>query len=217
MPFLQDHVIYDKVVVSGAALAVMMADGARALTGSDGCVLSDLRFPAALVIPSGAARKAQLQLVRDGDGFEATVLTLESADVHATARVDAGEAPGAAPSEPVRGEAISTELLDSWLRARSVVMDRPSGVCRTSWSGTATRVAICGTTPTTPAGCCTRGAGFGAATGGRRRAPEGSKAFVPTRIARLALHGQTGAGMRCHASAERGRPACSTPARCCSK
>lgn len=206
LPFLQDHVIYDKVVVSGAALAVMMADGARALTGSDGCVLSDLRFPAALVIPSGAARKVQLQLVRDGDGFEATVLTLESADVHATARVDAGEAPGAAPAEPVRGEAISTELMDSWLRARSVVMGptfrRLSDIV--VGDGDA---------------CCDMrddadDAGWLLHPGmldsvlqlvAAAARPEGSKAFVPTRIARLALHGRTGAGMRCHASAERGQ------------
>lgn len=205
LPFLQDHVIYDKVVVSGAALAVMIADGARELTGSDACVLSDLRFPAALVIPPDAARKVQLQLVRDGDGFEATVLTLESADVHATARVDAGEAPGVAPSEPVRGEAISTELMDSWLRARSVVM------------GPTFRRLSDIVVGDGDASCDMRAdaddAGWLLHPGildsvlqlvAAAARPEGSKAFVPTRIARLALQGRTGAGMRCRASAERG-------------
>ncbi|KMN83612.1 polyketide synthase [Chromobacterium sp. LK11] len=206
LPFLQDHVIYDKVVVSGAALAVMIADGARELTGSDGCVLSDLRFPAALVIPPGAARKVQLQLVRDGDGFEATVLTLESADVHATARVDAGEAPGAAPSEPARGAAISAELMDSWLRARSVVM------------GPTFRRLSDIVVGDGDASCDMRSdaddAGWLLHPGildsvlqlvAAAARPEGSKAFVPTRIARLALQGRTGAGMRCRASAERGQ------------
>ncbi|ALX44735.1 SDR family oxidoreductase (plasmid) [Burkholderia humptydooensis] len=206
LPFLQDHVIYDKVVVSGAALAVMIADGARALTGSDACVLSDLRFPAALVIPPGAARLVQLQLVRDGDGFEATVLTPETVDIHATARVDAGEAPGVAPSEAVQGEAISADLLDMWLRARSVVMGPTFRRLSEMVVGNG------------EASCAMRAdaedEGWHVHPGildsvlqlvAAAARPEGSKAFVPTRIARLTLHGRTGARMRCHASAGRGQ------------
>jgi acyl transferase domain-containing protein/acyl carrier protein len=205
LPFLQDHVIYDKVVVSGAALAVMIADGVRVLTESDACVLSDLRFPAALVIPPGAARHVQLQLVRDGEGFEATVLTPDSADIHATARVDAGEAPGVAPAQPVQGEAISAALLDGWLRARSVVMGP-------TFRRLSEMVVGDG-----EASCAMRAdaddAGWQLHPGildsvlqlvAAAARPDGSKAFVPTRIARLALHGRTGAGMRCHASAGRG-------------
>nr|WP_310144487.1 beta-ketoacyl synthase N-terminal-like domain-containing protein [Burkholderia ambifaria] len=206
LPFLQDHVIYGKVVVSGAALAVMIADGVRALTGVAACVLSDLRFPSALVIPPGAARKVQLQLVHDGDGFEATVLTPEAVDIHAVARVETGAERGAAPTGMIRGEAISIDLLDAWLRARSVVMGptfrRLSEIVVGDGEAACAMRADADDAdwPLHP-GILDSVLQLVAAAA----RPEGSKAFVPTRIARLALHGRTGPGMRCQASAGDGQ------------
>ncbi|WP_226377302.1 MULTISPECIES: SDR family NAD(P)-dependent oxidoreductase [Burkholderia] len=205
LPFLQDHVIYGKIVVSGAALAVMIADGVRELTGADACVLSDLRFPAALVIPAGAARRVQLQLVRDGDGFEAAVLTPEPFETHATARAEAGADQDAAPSAQVRGEAISTDLLDTWLRARSVVMGptfrRLSEIVVSDGEAACAMRADPGD------------AGWSLHPGildsalqlvAAAARPDGSNAFVPTRIARLTIRGRAGAQMRCYAAADRG-------------
>lgn len=204
-PFLQDHIIYGKIVVSGAALAVMIADGMREVTGSDACVLSDLRFPAALVMPAGESRRVQLQLVRDDDGFEATVLTPEPFEVHATARAEAGSVPGDVPSTPVRGEAVSTDLLDTWLRARNVVMGptfrRLSEIVVGGGEASSAMRADSGDAgwPLHP-GILDSALQLVAAAA----RPEGNKAFVPTRIARLAIHARASEQMRCYAAADLG-------------
>ncbi|KVE28347.1 polyketide synthase [Burkholderia singularis] len=205
LPFLEDHVIYGRIVVSGAALAVMIADGVRELTGSDACVLSDLRFPTALVIPAGAARRVQLQLVRNGDGFEAAVLTREPFETHATAFAATSAEQGVVPSTQVRGEAISTDLLDTWLRARSVVMGptfrRLSEiVVGDGEAACAMRADPADANWTLHPGILDSALQLVAAAA----RPDGNKAFVPTRIARLTLRGRAGAQMRCYAHAEHG-------------
>ncbi|KVE40095.1 polyketide synthase [Burkholderia sp. TSV86] len=207
LPFLQDHVIYGEIVVSGAALAVMIADGVREVTGAQECVLSDLRFPAALVIPAHASRHVQLQLVRDGDGFEATVLTPEPFDAHATARVETGATQDAAlPPAQVGGEAICADVLDTWLRERSVVMGpsfrrlseivvgdgRASCAMRTDSGDAGWRLHP---------GILDSALQLVAAAA----RPEGNRAFVPIRIARLAIRARAGdAQLRCYAAADQG-------------
>lgn len=206
LPFLLDHIIYRKIVVSGAALAVMIADAVRQVTGKQSCVLNDLRFPSALVIPQGGTKHVQLQLTKNESGFDAIVLTHESADIHATARVNTEEKQSPTPiSKTVEGEEISAQVMDSWLRKRSVIMGptfrRLSGIV----VGSGEASCAMSTNPDDinwqlHPGILDSVLQLVAAAA----RPEGNKAFVPTRIARLALYNRTGDGMRCHALASTG-------------
>ncbi len=206
LPLLRDHVIYGKVVVSGAALAVMIAEGVREITGAEQCVLSNLRFPAALVVPEGTARRVQLQLVRDGDGFEVAVLTHEPFETHATARVETGATDYVVPVA-VQGESITTDLLDSWLRNRSVVMGPSFRRLSEIIAGGGEAACAMRTDPDDAGWLLHPGLLDSAlqllAVAAR---PEGNKAFVPTYIERLAFRARprSGSEIRCHAATDHG-------------
>jgi acyl transferase domain-containing protein/NAD(P)-dependent dehydrogenase (short-subunit alcohol dehydrogenase family)/SAM-dependent methyltransferase len=66
LPFLQDHLVYDQVVVSGASYISMLL-GAVALTlGTEQCVLKDVIFPQALVVPNEDGCVVQLVITPNG-------------------------------------------------------------------------------------------------------------------------------------------------------
>lgn len=205
LPFLCDHMIYGKVIVSGAALAVMIAEGVREVSKAHEFALHDLRFPAALVIPQGMGRRVQLQLVRDDDGFDATVLTQEPFEIHATARVETTTTVSVVPSQTVQGEETPTVLLDSWLRDHSVVMG-PS-FSRLSDIVIGHNDAVCSMrTDAGDDGWLLHPGILDSALQLLAVAarPEGNKAFVPTRIARLTIRAHTASQLRCYAAADRG-------------
>ncbi|HGM5168624.1 TPA: SDR family NAD(P)-dependent oxidoreductase [Serratia marcescens] len=205
LPFLQDHIIYGQVVVSGAALAVMIVEGARAVIDSDISVLTHLSFPAAVIIQSDGAQRIQLQLVRDGNHFNATVLAPDTLEVHATATVSIDEVFSEITPQEVPGEHIPDALLDSWLRSRSVVMgptfrrlsditvgdNLASGAMRNDKldDGWLPHPGVLDSALQLVAAAAR---------------PEGNKAFVPTRIAQLTLRKRAGSQMRCYADATRG-------------
>ncbi|NTF35015.1 SDR family NAD(P)-dependent oxidoreductase [Rhizobium skierniewicense] len=205
LPFLKDHVIYGKIVVSGAALAVMIAEGVRELSGSEHCVLSNVQFPAALIIAEGTDRRVQLQLVRTGNGFEATVLTPDGFEIHATARVETSVSECMPSPVEVQGEDISPDLLASWLRDRQVVMGptfrRLSNIVVNEGEASARM----GTDGEDAAWLLHPGLLDSAlqlvAAAAR---PEGNRAFVPTYIDRIVFRQRPGSELRCYASVHRG-------------
>jgi acyl transferase domain-containing protein/acyl carrier protein len=205
LPFLQDHIIYGQVVVSGAALAALIAEGTQAITGKDVSVLTQLSFPAAVIIKPGCTQRIQLQLVRDGNCFNATVLAPDTLEVHATATVSLNEVFSEITPQQVSGEDMSDTTLDSWLRSHSVVMgptfrrlseitvgdNLASGAIRSDTldDGWLLHPGVLDSALQLVAAAAR---------------PEGNKAFVPTRIAQLTLRKRVGNQMRCYADATRG-------------
>jgi NADPH:quinone reductase-like Zn-dependent oxidoreductase len=60
LPFLADHRVFDAVVSPAACHLAMLMSAAELLSGEPGCVLKDVIFPSALVIPENSQRTVQL-------------------------------------------------------------------------------------------------------------------------------------------------------------
>lgn len=117
--YLDDHRLFETVVVPGASHLAMTLTAMREVAGRDGCTVEDIIFPVALTLEDDAECTAQLVL-RDGlDGATAfEVLSLrEGADehardgwvLHASGRASVSE--GRPPSD---GDA---DVLSEWQRA----------------------------------------------------------------------------------------------------
>jgi len=79
VPLLSEHRVHGKVVVAGACHISALL-GAAALTfGQESCILEDILFPQALVIPNEEARAIQVVIVpeEEGDGASFKLISLE--------------------------------------------------------------------------------------------------------------------------------------------
>jgi len=67
LPFLQDHRVYDEIVVSGACHVAMLLTAAAETFGKSAYVLKDVYFPEPLIIPGGQTRTVQVVLTPTAD------------------------------------------------------------------------------------------------------------------------------------------------------
>ncbi len=67
LPFLQDHRVYDEIVVSGACHVAMLLSAAAETFGKSAYVLKDVYFPEPLIIPGGQTRSVQVILTPTAD------------------------------------------------------------------------------------------------------------------------------------------------------
>ncbi len=65
LPFLNDHRVFDEVVVPGASHLAVILSGAE-LMGMDACQVEDVIFPAPLILPEDSVRTVQAVLTPDG-------------------------------------------------------------------------------------------------------------------------------------------------------
>jgi malonyl CoA-acyl carrier protein transacylase len=94
MPFLEDHRIFGKLIVSGASHISLLL-GANELTfGTSECLLEDIVFPQALVIPDDEERTVQLVITPAENGLSAPfkLISLEKDNsnawtTHATGKI----------------------------------------------------------------------------------------------------------------------------------
>ena len=66
LPFLNDHTVFDDIVVPGASHLSVLLSGAE-LMQMDSCQLEDVVFPAPLTLPADKGRKVQAVLSPEGD------------------------------------------------------------------------------------------------------------------------------------------------------
>jgi acyl transferase domain-containing protein/acyl carrier protein len=96
-PYLDDHRIFDTVVVPGASHIAMALTAMKEVSGQGACVLEDVVFPQALTLDEDGVRTAQLIVTRD-EGREGSfeVISLREGQdenqpaswvVHATGRI----------------------------------------------------------------------------------------------------------------------------------
>jgi malonyl CoA-acyl carrier protein transacylase len=85
MPFLEDHRIFDELVVSGATHISLLLGASESAFGVEGCVLEDILFPQALVIPDSDGCTVQLAIIPENDTEAA--FQLISLDHHAARNV----------------------------------------------------------------------------------------------------------------------------------
>lgn len=116
--YLDDHRLYETVIAPAASHISMVLLAVKQALGAQSCIIEDLFFPQALVIPDGNSRIVQLVLNPQGNGetpFQ--LLSLQEGEdennatswlEHATGKVQIPSAvPGAA--EPVRLEVLQTK------------------------------------------------------------------------------------------------------------
>ena len=65
LPFLTDHRVYEKVVVPGACHVSLLLSAAKIAFGTEGCLLENVLFPQALVIPEEKSRTVQLAITSE--------------------------------------------------------------------------------------------------------------------------------------------------------
>ena len=97
LPFLADHCVHGRVVVAGACHVALVMSAAKELLGVTSCVLSEVVFPQALVLPKEGSRvQVVLTPGETGMAFEVyssangTTQTPEAWGLHATGRLAAG-------------------------------------------------------------------------------------------------------------------------------
>jgi acyl transferase domain-containing protein/acyl carrier protein len=85
MPFLEEHRIFGKLVVSGATHISMLLGASELTFGTGGCVLEDILFPQALAIEDDGERVVQLAISPDESGKEASfkLISFEKDSNHA--------------------------------------------------------------------------------------------------------------------------------------
>lgn len=134
MPFLDDHRVFGKLVVSGASQLSMVLSAA-ALTDGIGaaCSLSEVLFPAALVVPEEGEQAVQLVIGAPGpDGsasFRLVGVSQEGAPVqlHARGRIAAVAAAAGEPADLRAvwercGETIDVQSVYALQRERHIVV-----------------------------------------------------------------------------------------------
>ena len=65
VPFLEEHRVYDRLVVAGASHLSMIMEAVRLEHSSESFTLNNVVFPQALIIPEEESRKIQLMLSKD--------------------------------------------------------------------------------------------------------------------------------------------------------
>lgn len=105
LPWLGEHRVFEQVVVPGAAHLSLVLQAAESFFGASPCVLQDVIFPQALVVPEPGARRIQLSIAREPgkDGRSFTLISLpaegdEGWEEHASGRLSALDAVDAAQS-----------------------------------------------------------------------------------------------------------------------
>jgi myxalamid-type polyketide synthase MxaB len=90
LPFLQDHKVFEEIVVPGASHLAVILSGAE-LLGMTACQLEDVIFPAPLTLPEGQERTVQVVMTPDSDtqAFQLISTSPNDADAitHATGRL----------------------------------------------------------------------------------------------------------------------------------
>ncbi|OQX16393.1 MAG: hypothetical protein BWK73_04140 [Thiothrix lacustris] len=90
LPFLQDHKVFEEIVVPGASHLAVILSGAE-LLGMNACQLEDVIFPAPLTLPEGQERTVQVVMTPDGDTQAFQLISTspndEEAITHATGRL----------------------------------------------------------------------------------------------------------------------------------
>jgi acyl transferase domain-containing protein/NADPH:quinone reductase-like Zn-dependent oxidoreductase/NAD(P)-dependent dehydrogenase (short-subunit alcohol dehydrogenase family)/acyl carrier protein len=113
-PYLDDHRIFDTVVVPGASHIAMTLSALNEIARQDSCVLEDVVFPQALTLSDDSIRTAQLILTKGKDGDTSfQVVSLRDGEdenesgswvVHATGKIGrADSSPLAANAQPSTG------------------------------------------------------------------------------------------------------------------
>ncbi|NEO13005.1 MULTISPECIES: type I polyketide synthase [unclassified Moorena] len=97
LPFLADHLIYEKVVVPGASHISLLLAGASLTFSATGCQLEDILFPQALAIPEQGVRNVQMVLTPEDSSYSFQVISFDSSssstngssswDLHATGKI----------------------------------------------------------------------------------------------------------------------------------
>jgi hypothetical protein len=115
--YLDDHRIFDTVVVPGASHVAMALTAIREISRHDVAVLEDIVFPQALTLSDDSMRTAQLVLRQDGErGTSFEVLTLGEGEdgnehsswvTHATGRADLS-------GETARADLPATGTIGEW-------------------------------------------------------------------------------------------------------
>ncbi|WP_226594860.1 polyketide synthase dehydratase domain-containing protein, partial [Microseira wollei] len=77
LPFLVDHQIYNFVVVPGACHLSLLLGAAKLTFPSEACLLENIVFPQALVIPEDAVRPVQLVLSPQESGTSFQLISFE--------------------------------------------------------------------------------------------------------------------------------------------
>lgn len=90
LPLLEDHLVFGKVVVSGACLTSMILGAAQHAFGEGSVHLSDIVLHQALVIPDGGERRVQLGLKPDREEPASFRVVSVAADTGAAAVAEAG-------------------------------------------------------------------------------------------------------------------------------
>jgi acyl transferase domain-containing protein/NADPH:quinone reductase-like Zn-dependent oxidoreductase len=65
-PYIQEHKLFGTLVVAGAAHLAMLLQAAKEVLGIDACVIENVHFQEAMIIPEPGARKVQLILDAEG-------------------------------------------------------------------------------------------------------------------------------------------------------
>ncbi|MCC5622300.1 type I polyketide synthase, partial [Nostoc sp. CHAB 5715] len=98
LAFLDDHRIYDVVVVPGACYVSMILSAAQEVFGRSACVVEDVIFPQALIIPENEVETVQLILSLENSGIATFQIFSNSADgenqhwkLHATGKIRIGQ------------------------------------------------------------------------------------------------------------------------------
>jgi len=84
MPFLAEHRVYGEVVVPGACHLSMILSGAELLYDGAACVVEDVVFPQALVLPPLQKRTVQLSVVAERSGAPSSLQVTSFASEDAT-------------------------------------------------------------------------------------------------------------------------------------
>jgi malonyl CoA-acyl carrier protein transacylase len=84
MPFLEDHRIFGKLVVSGATHISLLLGASELTFGTQACVLEDVLFPQALAIEDDGERIVQLAITpENGEGASFKLISFEKDSNHA--------------------------------------------------------------------------------------------------------------------------------------
>ncbi|WMP19415.1 aminotransferase class I/II-fold pyridoxal phosphate-dependent enzyme [Thiothrix lacustris] len=82
LPFLEDHKVFEEIVVPGASHLAVILSGAE-LLGMTACQFEDVIFPAPLTLPEGQARTVQVVMTPDEDSQTFQLISTSVNDLHA--------------------------------------------------------------------------------------------------------------------------------------
>ncbi|NEO43740.1 MAG: SDR family NAD(P)-dependent oxidoreductase [Moorea sp. SIO4A3] len=77
LPFLADHIVYEKVVVAGASHISLLLAAASLTLPTTECQLEDILFPQALAIPDQGSRTVQVALTPQDGSYSCQVISFD--------------------------------------------------------------------------------------------------------------------------------------------